>query len=188
MALWQLALLLLAQETAPTPTSPAAAPAAGHAQPAAAEPETFHVLADASLGWGSHVVLGGEDESGPVVTAGLMAAFETGRSRWGARLRFLQADLVTHSQYLSASTKMYAGALCGMGQRNGLWAEVCLGARWNGWRDEHESGSETRPDAVLGVGYDLYLVPSVALRGAAEVSTAILEWMAFASVGLVVRI
>lgn len=191
MNLWPLALLLLAQETSIPAAKPPVAAVADSSNVITSNdvPARFHVLTDASLGWGSSLVLlGGEAESGPVVTAGLTGGFERGSFRFGVRLRFLTADLKTNSRYYQASTKMYAGALCGMGQQGGLWAEGCFGARRHEWKHEHSSGTENTPDMVLGGGYDLYLIPAIALRGTVEISTAVLEWMAYASIGLVVRI
>jgi len=195
MAFWQLALMVLAQEMVSSSPNVApasnATPTSSEVLPSDNEPEYFHVLGDASLGLGDSVdLLGGEDETGPVITAGLTGALERGPFRYGARLRFLSADLTTHTQYYHASDKMYAGSVCGFVQRNGLWGELGFGARWSRHKSNGDEGSSsgTVPNAVFGFGYDLYLVPSVALRGTAEVSTAILEWMAFVSVGLVVRI
>jgi hypothetical protein len=193
---WPLIVLLLAQETALPPEasvpSPERAPAPSDVPlDAPSEPWQFHVLLDASLGQGDFVVLlGGEPQSGPVRTAGLWGAVEHGPLRMGLRLRLLSADMETHTEYYHRTDKLFAGSLCGVVEWHGLWAESGLGYLHSSYdsNGDEGSGSDTIPDLVLGVGYDLYLLPFLALRATAEWSGTALDWLTFYSVGLVIRI
>jgi hypothetical protein len=193
---WPLILLLLAPETVPSPEAslppPTRAPAPSDVPPeATSEPWRFHVLLDGGLGRGDFVVLlGGEPQSGPVRTAGLWGAVERGPLRMGLRLRLLSADMETHTEYYRRTDKLFAGSLCGVVEWHGLWAESGMGYLHTSYASNADegSGSDTIPDLVLGVGYDLYLLPFLALRATAEWSGTALDWLIFYNVGLVIRI